>query len=432
MIFSFAAIALSLQMVVATDTRTKEFPPGWNGKAQKPPMGWRSWNAFHAAIDQELIEQHVNALRSSNRTIGNRIGSLYEVGYRTVGVDEGWEACGAGINGTQHDAKGNPTIDTKKFPDMNALVEFCHGNDVEIGWYQNGCACGERKAELINYEGDIRNLHDFGFDAVKIDGCGAQRNMTLYAELMKQSGKNYSIENCHWGRCDDIDDSSCPTQTWCPFNWYRSSGDINSNSDSWMNNLQTTIKFQDVNAPLSKPGCWAYPDMLEVGRVTEPMKGTFYTWNRAHFGAWCIVSSPLILGLDLRDQDKLNPILDIITNEEAIAINQQWSGHPGRLVNSTGSSVLNMVQTWAKPQPNNAQAALIINSSPKPLHYHGINLQQDLGMVGTEFTARDIWNKKDFDNSVFQKDPETTNFMFQLPNPIAPYDSAFVLIQPKN
>ena len=24
--------------------------------------------------------------------------------------------------------------------------------------------------------------------------------------------------------------------------------------------------------------------------------GTFYSWNRAHFGAWCIVSSPLILG----------------------------------------------------------------------------------------------------------------------------------------
>jgi hypothetical protein len=27
------------------------------------------------------------------------------------------------------------------------------------------------------------------------DGCGAQRNMTLYAELMQATGKSYLIEN---------------------------------------------------------------------------------------------------------------------------------------------------------------------------------------------------------------------------------------------
>merc|ERR1711957_909850 len=51
----------------------------------------------------------------------------------------------------------------------------------------------------------------------------------------------------------------------------------------------------------------------------------------AHFGAWCVVSSPLILGMELSDE-KLTPVLDIITNEEAISVNQQWAGHPGMLV----------------------------------------------------------------------------------------------------
>ena len=46
----------------------------------------------------------------------------------------------------------------------------------------------------MNYAGDIHSLHSFGFDAVKIDDCGDQRNLTLYAELMKQSGGNYTIE----------------------------------------------------------------------------------------------------------------------------------------------------------------------------------------------------------------------------------------------
>lgn len=113
---------------------------------------------------------------------------------------------------------------------------------------------------------------------------------------------------------------------WCPFNWYRSSGDINAGTMSWFNNLQTTIRFQSWDAPVSQPGCWAYPDMLEVGRVSGPK-----SWNRAHFGAWCIVSAPLVLGMELT-QEILEPVIDVITNKEAIAVNQAWAGHPGSLV----------------------------------------------------------------------------------------------------
>ena len=61
--------------------------------------------------------------------------------------------------------------------------------------------------------------------------------------------------------------------------------------------------------------------MLEVGRVEAPIPGAFFSWNRAHFGGWCIVSSPLILGLELTDHE-LGPVLDILGNVEAIAINQ--------------------------------------------------------------------------------------------------------------
>merc|ERR1719473_135697 len=148
---------------------------------------------------------------------------------------------------------------------------------------------------------------------------------------MQATGKAYAIENCHWGRCTDSDDSSCPTQEWCPFNWYRSSGDINASPMSWLRNLQTTIQFQDPKAPLSQPGCWAYPDMLEVGRIM--MNGKMnYEWNRAHFGAWCVVSAPLILGLDVTQTEKVAAVIDVISNKEAIQVNQAWAGHPGGLV----------------------------------------------------------------------------------------------------
>ena len=84
------------------------------------------------------------------------------------------------------------------------------------------------------------------------------------------------------------DGSSCPTESWCPFNWFRTSGDINSGSQSWFNNLQTAVKFLDWAKPLSVPSCFAYPDMLEVGLIAEPLNASSTSggWNRAHFGAW--------------------------------------------------------------------------------------------------------------------------------------------------
>ena len=339
--------------VIAAAQRSPDFPPGWNGLAKTPPMGWRSWNAYGNRITQNMMMEAAHALVAKNRSAAGRTGkfSLCDVGYCSVGVDEGWEGCGAGVNHTQHAADGRPTIDTKSFPDTKAMVTDVHALGLVAGWYLNGCKCGERTEVLKNYAGDIASLHDFDFDGVKIDGCGRQRNQTLYAQLMKESGKSYTIENCHWGKCTESDDSSCPTREWCPFNWYRTSGDINAGSSSWLYNLQTTIKFQSYDAPLSQPGCWAYPDMLEVGRVIEPLKGAFLSWNRAHFGAWCVTSAPLILGLALTDE-KLSPVLEVVTNEEAIAINQAWAGHPGMLVESV----------YAPPTPYSPAGATLPSS----------------------------------------------------------------------
>ena len=62
-----------------------------------------------------------------------------------------------------------------------------------------------------------------------MDDCGAQRNMSRYAELMLASGRNYSIENhkkpeghnCGDGNAIDGGEktTSCPSVDFCPFNW---------------------------------------------------------------------------------------------------------------------------------------------------------------------------------------------------------------------
>ena len=56
--------------------------------------------------------------------------------------------------------------------------------------------------------------------------------------------------------------------------------------------------------------------MMEVGNMAS------YNEDRAHFAAWCITSSPLILGLDLINPATVDKVWDIVSNQEAIAINQ--------------------------------------------------------------------------------------------------------------
>lgn len=51
-------------------------------------------------------------------------------------------------------------------------------------------------------------------------------------------------------------------------------------------------------------------------------------------GAWCVISAPLYLGFDLRNETTLKAMWPIISNREAIAINQRYAGHPGMLVKS--------------------------------------------------------------------------------------------------
>ena len=75
-----------------------------------PPLPW-----------QEITQSQVDAISARNRTVDRKLTSLSDVGYATVGIDEGWEGCGKGVNGTQHDAQGFPVIN-EKFPDMKALV----------------------------------------------------------------------------------------------------------------------------------------------------------------------------------------------------------------------------------------------------------------------------------------------------------------------
>ena len=84
--------------------------------------------------------------------------------------------------------------------------------------------------------------------------------MQLWDDGFKaDGGPPVMVENYHWGK--EVPHE--PTETWCPWNFYRTSGDVRASYSSVVGNLNTVANFSSRN--LSTPGCWAYPDMLEVG-----------------------------------------------------------------------------------------------------------------------------------------------------------------------
>lgn len=83
----------------------------------------------------------------------------------------------------------------------------------------------------------------------------------------------------------------------------------------------------------ASPGHFNDPDMLEVGNGKLT-----YNQNLSHFALWCMMSAPLVLGNDIRKITK--PVLDIVTNRELIAIDQDPLGKQAKRIRRGAVDVL--------------------------------------------------------------------------------------------
>eukprot|EP00927_Polykrikos_kofoidii_P061609 TRINITY_DN56443_c0_g1_i1.p1 TRINITY_DN56443_c0_g1~~TRINITY_DN56443_c0_g1_i1.p1 ORF type:complete len:462 (+),score=50.82 TRINITY_DN56443_c0_g1_i1:70-1386(+) len=367
-----------------------------NGLAPTPPMGWRSWNVYQGNIDDSVIRMAVDMASRRTRLVDGKPTSLADLGFAHVGIDDNWQACGTGYKGSFHLEDGTPLVNKTRFPNLTALVDYGHDAGLKMGWYTINCICmdtyivqddkDEEWASRV-YSAEVRLMQDAGFDGVKMDNCGDDRGIgfVMMNSIINKSGSGLLVENSNQGNTGNPRGlPSDPTEE-CPGNFFRTGGDIVNDFGVVRDKLQRTKPFQDVDTPISRPDCWAYPDMLEVGNF--PSDDNFVQ-SQSHFGAWCIVSSPLILSFDLADDAITDLIWPIISNKEAIAVNQAWFGHPGRLVIDGGQ-----YQVWAKKLQHGSQAAIIVNWQGTPLNSVEVSLT-DLGITG-DANVRDIWALKD-------------------------------------
>ena len=100
---------------------------------------------------------------------------------------------------------------------------------------------------------------------------------------------------------------------------------------------------------------------------------------------WCLLPSPLMLGMNLPDNDEAT--LALITNDEVLAIDQDPLGKPAHLVSSREG-----LEVWIRDVSNGAKIIGLFNRSAFPA---AVTLNwNEAGLNGKE-NLRNVWEHKD-------------------------------------
>ena len=337
-----------------------------DGLALTPPMGWYPWNTFGQKPQNEpLIRDIIDALIASG---------MKDAGYSYVGPDEG--IC------FSRGSDGKLKTNLQRYPSgLRGLGDDIHRKGLKYALYTDAgtLTCSKAMPGTKGHEfEDMQCFAEWRADYVKIDWCNTEGQdivgtYTTLHDAQHAAGRPIVHSLCSWGEGE-------------PWKWaapvghlWRTTTDICApGRTDWA----LALKIASANGklyPWAGPGHWNDPDMLIVG-----MPGLSEARNRAFFSFWCMMAAPLIAGNDLRDMSAST--IRILTNPEAIAVNQDPLGVQGHVVRTAGK-----VDIWAgKPLFDGSQAVLLFN--------HGSSLEAadiKLSEIGisqtTALYARDLW-----------------------------------------
>lgn len=297
--------------------------------APVPPMGWNSWNTFHQYVDDALIRQTADAMVKSG---------LKDAGYEYVIIDDCWSM-------PRRDNSGRLVPDPSKFPKgIEPLAEYVHSKGLKFGMYS---CCGT--LTCAGYPGSFEHEYDdaaqfaaWGVDYLKYDNCHKPASIgdpILYKRMgtaLRNCGRDIVFAACQWGT-EDVWRWIRSTGA----NTFRSTGDI---VDGWKSVCDIARSQLDKQC-FSGPDCFNDMDMLVVGmrgnsrnNLVAAAGGCTDTEYETHFALWAIMSSPLIIGCDVRHMT--GRTADILMNRDLIAINQDPGCRPCWYVTSGNRTVL--------------------------------------------------------------------------------------------
>lgn len=338
-----------------------------NGLAQTPQMGWNSWNFFACSINETLIKETADALISTG---------LADLGYNYVNIDDCWESL-------TRDLKGQLVPDSKTFSSgIKTLADYVHGKGLKLGIYSSAgvFTCQVRPASLFHENDDAATWASWDVDYLKYDNCFnlGIKPIDRYPPMrdaLNATGRAIFYSLCEWG----VDDPAL----WAGNvgNSWRTTDDIN---DTWAS-MTSIADLNDKWAAYAGPGGWNDPDMLEVGNG-----GMNYLEYRSHFSIWALMKAPLLIGCDVRNMTA--ETVEILSNKEVIAVNQDPLGIQGRKVTVSGTD--GCLQVWAGPLSGNRFVVVLWNRCSEA---GTIKVSWDtLGLESsTTVSIRDLWKHED-------------------------------------
>jgi len=342
---------------------SNDFPPVKdNGLAKTPPMGWNSWNKFHRSVDDKAVRGMADAMASNG---------MKDAGYVYVNIDDTWEGASGVLQSNE------------KFPDMKALADYVHSKGLKIGIYSSPGpkTCAGFEGSFGHEEQDAKTWAAWGFDYLKYDWCSASQVYdvkslpAVYAkmgEALLKSGRPIVYSLCQYG-WQDVGEWGAKAGG----NLWRTTGDI---SDRWQSMMHIGFELQPGRAMYAKAGHWNDPDMLEIGNG-----GMTDDEYRTHMSLWSLLAAPLLAGNDLRDMRK--EILEILTNREVVAVDQDARGVEGVRVAKNGD-----LEVWEKPLADGSHAVGLFNLGKESAMVMA-NFS-DLKLNGSH-AVRDLWAHED-------------------------------------
>ncbi len=213
-------------------------------------------------------------------------------------------------------------------------------------------------------------------------------------ELVKAT-KKFAEEN----NCDEkkILYSICEWGWNKPWKWGGKAGNIWRTTPDIQPLWASVVGIYEVNVRLdeyARAGAFNDPDMLEVGNGKLT-----YEENKSHFTLWSVMAAPLILGNDIREfikadgtVDEDNKVLQILTNKDVIAVNQDKLGIQCKRIKSGVKDVL------VKPLENNEVALCLFNKTNAKTEI-GCSINDIHNVINVtlpksdRYTCKELWDK---------------------------------------
>jgi alpha-galactosidase len=351
--------------------------------AATPPMGWNSWNGFGPTVNERIVLEAAAAIVRTG---------LRDAGYRYVVIDDGWQA-------EERAVDGSLPPDPAKFPrGMKAVADDVHALGLSFGIYSGPGpkTCLGRPGSYGHEERDVATWVSWDVDFLKYDECSAIEfgeekvieSYRLMGTLLRECGRpvvlSISTVNRHkpWLWAADAGAHMWRTTVDILDHWGEGPHGREHGIESIGFEQQEGLEVH------AGPGRWNDPDMLVVGLNGGGHiggDGCAVEEYRTHFGLWCMLAAPLMMGCDVRSLD--DAALEILTHPEVIAVGQDVLGRQGRRVSRDGAA-----EIWKKELAGGDLAVGLCNRGEAAARVEA--RWEMLGIKGA-WQVRDLWARRD-------------------------------------